>query len=122
MHSYRCCKCRGRNMFPKAVRNWLPVRGLVYTEKDRRRQVKAAGGGFCRHCGHTSFYVDQERMSRRACYCAGYHHAHRPGSPMCHDNPWADLFRARAAGCDEQTLADIREYVASKGVSKPAPF
>lgn len=82
---YRCSCCRTRNTFRRALVDYV---------RPRR----------CRSCRHTRFYVDRERATRKACHCAGYHHAHRPGSRCCDSNPAADYWRAKREGADDETL------------------
>lgn len=68
--SYRCSKCRGRNLFRRALDAYILIPK-------------------CRHCGYQKFYVDWERVKRRRleiCACGGYHFKHREGSPMCEKN------------------------------------
>lgn len=40
------------------------------------------------------------------CTCCGYHYAHRPGSPMCEDNPFFRFNRARREGLSEEEVTD----------------
>lgn len=87
-HIYRCMSCRTRNTFARARHDY--VRGRK-----------------CRHCGHTRFYVDRERIGRRGCGCGGYHFPHRPGSPCCESNPMADANRAKRAGESPELVADL---------------
>lgn len=48
----------------------------------------------------------------RACDCGGYHYRHRPGSPLCVDNPLAPLLDAKRRGADRDTLLDIHIEIA----------
>ena len=63
-HHYRCNKCRGRNVWPKALHAY--VRGRA-----------------CKHCGHDRFYVDKERVARKSCGCRGFHFPHRIACRGC---------------------------------------
>ena len=84
MHVYRCNRCRTRNSFLKAVGAYV-------------RKVPQ-----CRHCRHTRFYIDKERISRPVCRCGGYHYVHRPRSPCCHLNPNYLANAMKRAGIEEQ--------------------
>jgi hypothetical protein len=60
----------------------------------------------CKSCGHIRFYIDKERNDRRhavACYCAGYHHPHRPLSTFCLLNPKSE-FNTRVLRYKEDAL------------------
>lgn len=103
---YRCNKCRTRNTFKRAVSNWTPIRGAArMLRKEVDRLLRQIGGKRCRNCGHTSFYVDKERINRESCNCSGYHWAHRPGSQCCEKNPKVDMFRAYRQGLDDDDIA-----------------
>ena len=92
-HIYRCSRCRTRNTFRKALGSYVKPKA-------------------CRHCGHTRFYVDKERINRKACHCGGYHYPHRPGSPCCEHNPDADYHHALRQGLD---AVDLGGYHAVAG-------
>lgn len=87
-YPYRCSRCRTRNLFARPVEKYV-------------RQRK------CRDCGHTSFYVDRERATRRPCRCDGAYHwgPHRKGSPCCVHRRGFEAFRAVRAGADEIDMA-----------------
>ena len=84
-HVYRGNRCRTRNTFLRAL--------ATYVRPKR-----------CRHCQHDRFYVDRERVARKACHCSGYHYAHRPGSRCCEHNPAHAYWRAHREGADSETL------------------
>lgn len=94
-HVYRCSSCRTRNTFRRPVESYIVVR-------------------WCRHCGHRHFYIDRERVARKACHCDGYHHAHRPGSRCCLLNAWHPVHQAKRAGHDAQEL-ELQLIVEGKG-------
>lgn len=83
---YRCSRCRTRNTFLRALSTYVRAKR-------------------CRDCGHDHFYVDKERTQRKPCRCSGYHHPHRPGSPLCEHNPTFDVRRAQAQGLDHDDMA-----------------
>lgn len=87
-HTYKCSRCRTRNVWPKA---------LAAYKRGRR----------CKACGYARFYVDKERVNRKACRCDGYHHPHRPDSPCCVSNPQHLANRARRAGASKIVIAAL---------------
>ncbi len=87
-HVYRCNSCRTRNTFHKAIGAYV-------------RKIPS-----CRHCGHTRFYVDKERINRKVCKCGGYHYHHRPRSGCCHQNP-NGLRNAMIRAGETENLPDI---------------
>lgn len=97
-HVYRCSCCRTRNTFNKPL-----------TEYVRPRR--------CWSCGHRSFYVDRERMTRLSCQCGGYHHPHRPGSRMCEQHPLVDAHRAKRAGAPQD---EVQQMLADAAFDNPA--
>ena len=114
--SYRCSRCRGRNVFA------VPV-GL-------NTKVEV-----CRHCGYGNFYLDKERRRRKACVCDGGLLSqkngsipHREGSPCCIANPHHPYYRARRAGAPEDFLAELLVDLAWEneggrcGPDDPIPF
>lgn len=82
---YRCSCCRARNTFRRPV--------FAYVRPKR-----------CKSCRYTRFYVDRERVTRKACHCTGYHYAHRPGSRCCEHHPAYEYWRAKREGADDETL------------------
>jgi hypothetical protein len=110
-HHFRCCRCRGRNVMP---RHW----------RDYARPKR------CKHCGHTTFYLDKERLARQPCRCDGAYHwpAHRRGSLMCEHNLLFEANRARRSGADDDVVdALIRkaramsEQIGLEGVEEAPP-
>jgi hypothetical protein len=88
---FRCSACRGRNTL---ARHW----------KDYKRPRR------CKHCRAVDrFYVDKERVARLSCFCQGAYHwvAHRPGSPMCEQNPAYLVNRARRGGAEDHDVAQL---------------
>lgn len=85
---YRCSRCRTRNTFRHSV-EW-------YT-------IKRA----CRDCGHKHFYVDRERIRRKACRCPGAYFwgSHRLGAAFCQHNPDVEYNRAVRDGAHPGELA-----------------
>jgi hypothetical protein len=50
--------------------------------------------------------------NHKLCICGGYHFAHRPGSPLCIENPMSGLLLAERAGATEEELLDIEVDIA----------
>ena len=108
---YRCNRCRCRNTFRRALFTYVIARK-------------------CRDCGHTRFYVDKERVTRKPCYCGGYHHAHRPGSRCCELHPRCDINRMLRAGASDEDVTEVVLEMAAQGrsvgrrftVDEPVPF
>ena len=83
---YRCCRCRVRNTFRRALEDYI---------RPKR----------CRGCGHGKFYWDRERNARREiCGCDGYHYTHRKGSRLCVHNPRYELHERVRQGEDHDDV------------------
>jgi DNA-directed RNA polymerase subunit RPC12/RpoP len=102
---YRCSRCRTRNTFRRAVHDYIIKRK-------------------CRHCGHRRFYVDKERVRRKPCKCAGYHHPHRMFSKFCDHRPESIVHRAAREGTAGEALWDVAMEAAWSGgrVTDVCPF
>ena len=61
----------------------------------------------------------QREQGHAACTCGGYHHPHRPGSPLCDSRPTSGVARAMLAGWeptdDELLDALIEVAITMKG-------
>lgn len=61
---------------------------------------------------HGLFTRHLRDSGHRLCTCGGYHYAHRPGSPFCDCNPFADVLRASRQGESAEVLLDIAADIA----------
>lgn len=122
---YRCCKCRSRNTSLKPVTNWLPTRGVPLTHREVTQRLREVGGKRCKHCGHTSFYLDAYRMKRKPCRCSsgliGRTGAipHRWGSPCCIHRQGHEIAIAARSGASDSDLVSIIESMLRHG--EPVP-
>ncbi len=115
-HTYRCSRCRARNVFAHAV-EWYKV----------ARKCKA--------CNYTRFYADKERVRRESCSCDGGllgrtgSIPHRPGSPCCVLHPRHIVNRALRMGATREDITDLEIEMAwtgeggrVMGAEDPVPF
>ena len=65
-----------------------------------RRTSFAALVEHCRDHGHA------------LCGCGGYHYAHRPGSPFCHQNPQSPALVAWRDGASDEEVSEISTELA----------
>ena len=60
-----------------------------------------------RRASFTSLLAHQRAAHHdQPCRCGGYHHPHRPGSPLCDSAPYVRRNRARAAGASAEDVLE----------------
>lgn len=103
--TYRCSRCRTRNLFNKSVHAYKRPR-------------------HCRDCGYTTFYVDKERVNREPCRCAGAYFwgPHRKGCRYCIHHPEWQADRAMRDGADLEELVWDRLLGLKPHTTEEVPF
>lgn len=65
-----------------------------------------------------------KESGHKLCNCGGYHYAHRPGSPLCVQNPMSEVLEAKRRGEGMDVLLEIAAHCAweHKGKTGDCPF
>lgn len=65
-----------------------------------------------------SMMMHIKTKKHKPCLCGGYHYPHRPGSPCCVSNPWAEYYDAERRGYSAEVLETISQWVLQKLVDR----